>query len=151
MNNMQRTLKSSFSFFPEDRLNMNFSWQIWFVGWLAVFKAILWLTTDPVMPAGDLQVLFYKHSLFTLPFLICGIGIWNKRKWAIFSIAVLCTLELLFFMIYPDTLKSLELDKTTFISRILTFSTFVINGYLSGVFILCLVPVMVKHTREDMS
>jgi hypothetical protein len=141
-----------FSFFPERRLYEDYPWQIWLIGWLAIFKAILWLASGPVLPESVLKILFYKYIIFMIPFLICGIGIWNLRKWAVKGIIILCCAELVFFIIYPGTLTYFAIDTTSLFSLLFTLIftavSFLIHGPISGIFILICSPVLFKYSGE---
>ena len=139
-----------FNFFPERRLYMDFPWQIWAIGWLAIFKAILWAFTDQILPETVLKLLFYKYILFMFPFVICGMGVWNLRKWAASGILILCCTELVFFIIYPSLLTSFALDTSSLLSLIFTAIQSVIQSVIQGpisvIFILIYTPLLFKHT-----
>ena len=38
---------SHFRVFPSERMDPEYPWTIWAAGWLAIFKAFLWLAYEP--------------------------------------------------------------------------------------------------------
>ena len=147
MNNKQDTKSLAFTIFPEARLSQDFPWPIWVVGWLAILKALLWLATEPVLPQAMLMVMFYKYLLFLIPMLICGIGVWNLRKWAMWGIITLSALELIFFILYPASLKSMALDNTSLLTQLFSAGSFIISGFISDIFIFISAPILLKHSK----
>ena len=105
-NNSIKTATPLLFIFPNWRMHSAFPWQVWAVGWLAVFKGVLWLATDPNIPSPLREVLGIKNLLFMLPFVIAGIGIWNLRKWSVWGILLLSVVHLLFFILYPQLSSS---------------------------------------------
>jgi len=105
MNDKSSGKRLYFRFFPEVRLARKYPWQIWIIGWIAIIKSCFWLFTDPVISdtisASVLKILGYKHLVYMVPFLICGIGVWNLRKWAVWGVILLAVTELFFFAVYP--------------------------------------------------
>ena len=59
--------KSKFRVFPSDRMSFKFPWQIWAVGWLCIFKGIIWLASEPNMPESLLSFFGAKYLLGMLP------------------------------------------------------------------------------------
>jgi len=61
--------------FPAERMHTDYPWQLWAVGWLAIFKAILCSPTSRRYPmrseAGRLEVISWGRQ----PFLVCGVGL----------------------------------------------------------------------------
>ncbi len=66
--------------FPSERMDPEYPWTIWAVGWLAIFKAFLWLAYEPVQVESVLRLLGAKFLLNTIPLVILAIGIWNRKK-----------------------------------------------------------------------
>lgn len=145
----ESTASSSFRFFPEERLQADFSWQSWAVGLLLFLKTVLWFSTDPNIADDVLKILGLKYILFMVPSVFLGFGIWNLRRWAAWGILFLSVFELLFFLLYPASLSSLRLDQTSTIATILSFFVFLINGPVSDLFILFSLPALFKHTKSS--
>jgi hypothetical protein len=147
---VQKIRPFPFAVFPEQRLSKDYPWQIWAVGWIAILKALLWLATEPVLPEIILKITFYKYLLFMIPLIICGIGVWNMRRRAILGIIIVCVAELIFFILYPASLHSMALDDTSLLSLLFTAGAFIINGFISDIFILICAPIMLKHSKSSL-
>lgn len=150
-NNSIKTETPLLSLFPKSRMLEAYPWQVWAVGWLAIFKGVLWLATDPNIPIPFREVIGSKNLLVMLPFVISGIGIWNLRKWAVWGIIFLCVVDLLFFILYPQ-LSGSPLSYTKLIQHmvgkhffILQFILLLCNGPLGDIFILFASTVMLKE------
>jgi hypothetical protein len=142
--------KSDFRIFPPERMNADFSWPIWAVGWLALFKAFLWLAHEPVQADAVLRLLAYKYTLNVIPLVIFGIGVWNLRRWAVWGIMIVSVANLIFFIVYPQTLNAVLVESEVFIySILLSFITLLCNGPLGDIFILFAAPSMLKQTRNS--
>ncbi len=140
---------SAFRFFPPERMNREFPWPIWAVGWLALFKAFLWLSYEPVQPAALLTILGAKYLLNMFPMAIFAIGVWNLRKWAMWGLIILSVANLIFFIIHPQSLNAVFVQSEVYIySILLSFITLLCNGPLGDICILLAAPVMLKHTRN---
>ena len=148
MSSESKSVYPAFELFPMYRLSPGFPWQIWAAGWLAVFKALTWLATDPNVSKEILEMLGMKYMAFTLPFLIFGIGIWNVRRWAIRGLLLTCIAELSFFVLYPASLGSLKIDSTSMLSQLLSCLVFIINGPLSSILILAVSPAYFKYPEK---
>ncbi|MBN1848664.1 MAG: hypothetical protein JW932_08775 [Deltaproteobacteria bacterium] len=148
MNQEQDEKRVPFTLFPDSRLLMDYPWQIWAIGWLAILKALLWLATEPVLPETILMILFFKYLFFMVPLLVCSIGLWNLRKWGAWGMIILSVAELSFFIVYPASLRSMALDNTSFLSLVFTMGAFVLNGPISDIFILISAPVLLKHSKS---
>ena len=136
----------TFRFFPPERMDKEFPWPIWAVGWLALFKAFLWLSYEPVQPESVLTLIGTKYLLNMIPMAIFAIGVWNLRKWAMWGLIVLSLANLLFFIIYPQSLSAVLVESEVYIySIILSFITLLCNGPIGDIFILVASPVMLKH------
>ncbi len=71
---------SHFRVFPSERMDLEYPWTIWAVGWLAVFKAFLWLAYEPVQAESVLGLLGTKFLLNTIPLVILAIGCLESKK-----------------------------------------------------------------------
>lgn len=149
MNNRESTVQDySFKIFPEQRLDSDFSWQVWIVGWIALFKAFVWISSDPNIAESVGVALSYKYMISMIPLVILGLGVWNQRKWAVWGFIVITIAELLFFVVYPASLKSLSLESSTsLLPLFLSLAVFTINGPVSDVFILLFAPFLLKYVR----
>ena len=116
-----------FSIFPERRLYEDFPWQIWAIGILCLLKSVVWLATDPLLSEEVLYVLFYKYLLFIIPLIVFGIGVWNLRKWATIGLTILCIVELLFYIIYPVSLKSFYVGTSSLPALVFSAILFIFN------------------------
>ena len=140
---------SAFRFFPPERMDREFPWPIWVVGWLALFKAFLWLSYEPVQPGSLLTLLGTKYLLNMVPMAIFAIGVWNLKKWAMWGLIILSVANLIFFISYPQSLNAILIESEVYIySIILSFITLVCNGPLGDIFILLAIPLMLKHARK---
>ncbi len=140
---------SAFRFFPPERMDREFPWPIWAVGWLALFKAFLWLSYEPVQPGSLLTLLGTKYLLNMVPMAIFAIGVWNLKKWAMWGLIILSVANLIFFISYPQSLNAILIESEVYIySIILSFITLVCNGPLGDILILLAIPLMLKHARK---
>lgn len=138
-----------FRIFPPDRMDKEFPWPIWAVGWLALFKAFLWLSYEPVQPGTMLILLGTKYLLIMIPTAIFAIGVWNLRKWAIWGLIILSVANLLFFIIYPQSLNAVLVESEVYIySIMLSFITLLCNGPIGDILILLAAPIMIKHANK---
>lgn len=134
--------------FPSERMESEFPWTIWAVGWLAIFKAFLWLAYEPVQQESVLKLMGIKFLLNTIPLVVCAIGVWNLKKWAVWGLIALAAANLIFFIANPQTLNAvLVVSEVKIYSIILSFITLLCNGPLGDFFILCAAPSMLKHAN----
>ena len=134
--------------FPSERMDPEYPWTIWAVGWLAMFKAFLWLAYEPVQDESVLRLLGAKFLLNTIPLVILAIGVWNRKKWAVWGLIALSVANLIFFIVNPQTLNAvLVVSEVRIYSIILSFLTLLCNGPLGDVFILCAAASMLKHVK----
>jgi len=134
--------------FPSERMDPEYPWTIWAVGWLAIFKAFLWLAYEPVQDESVLRLLGAKFLLNTIPLVILGIGVWNRKKWAVWGLTALSVANLIFFIVNPQTLNAvLVVSEVRIYSTILSFLTLLCNGPLGDIFILCAAASMLKHVK----
>jgi hypothetical protein len=129
-------------------MDPEYPWTIWAVGWLAIFKAFLWLAYEPVQDESVLRLLGTKFLLNTIPLVILAIGVWNLRKWAVWGLIALSVANLIFFIVNPQTLNAvLVVSEVRIYSILLSFLTLLCNGPLGDIFILCAVASMLKHVK----
>ena len=129
-------------------MDPKYPWAIWAVGWLAIFKAFLWLAYEPVQAESVLRLLGAKFSLNTIPLVILAIGVWNLRKWAVWGLIALSVANLIFFIVNPQTLNAvLVVSEVRIYSIILSILTLLCNGPLGDILILCAAPNMLKHLK----
>lgn len=129
---------------PSRRLYPDFPFILWAIGWVALLKGLIWLSTDPNLPAEQLKVLGYKYLICTVPYIVCGIGLWKMKKWAAVGLAIVCVGELLFFIFCSFALTSLAINKTSLVSTILSQGVFLINGPVSTLAILLCLPLVFR-------
>ena len=138
-----------FRIFPPERMQIDFPWMIWAVGWLSLLKAFSWLAYEPVEPGNVLQLMAYKNLLGIIPLVIFGIGVWNRRKWAVVGILLLAVGNLIFFIVNPQTLNAVIVQsEVRLYTMILSTITLVCNGPVGDILILCAAPGMLKHTKK---
>jgi len=129
-------------------MDPEYPWTIWAVGWLAIFKAFLWLAYEPVQDESVLRLLGAKFLLNTIPLVILAIGVWNRKKWAVWGLIALSVANLIFFIVNPQTLNAvLVVSEVRIYSIILSFLTLLCNGPLGDIFILCAAASMLKHVK----
>ena len=142
--------KTEFRIFPVERMHADFPWQIWAVGWLAIFKAILWLAYDPNLPDSILRLLAYKYTLGMVPLIVCGIGVWNFRRWAVWGLMGVAVASLAFLLINPQLFSGLLVKSEVFFySVVLSAIVMICNGPLGDIFILIAAPAMLKLTQSN--
>ena len=140
---------TNFVIFPPQRMDTDYPWVIWAVGWLAILKAFLWLAYEPVQPEYILQLLGYKYIINILPLLVFGIGVWNLRRWAVWGILLVCAGNLIFFIVTPHTLNAVLVhSEVPIYSIIFSSATLLCNGPIGDILILCAVPAMLRHCRR---
>ncbi len=140
---------SDFRIFPPERMETEFPWMMWAVGWLALLKAFSWLAYEPVEPANVLQLMAYKYSLGVIPLVIFGIGVWNLRKWAVVGILLVAVGNLIFFIVNPQTLNAVVVQSDVGLyTMILSAITLICNGPVGDLLILCAGPGMFKYTKQ---
>ena len=131
--------------FFSQRLNVDYPWLIWAMGWVALLKGVAWLSTDPNLGNPQLQLLGYKYMVLTIPYVICGFGIWQIKKWAVWSLLLLAGAELLFFIFCPFATDSLAINKTSLVTLILSLGESIINGPVSAFSILVCTPFLFRQ------
>lgn len=85
---------------PSERLHPDFPWQAFAAGWLAIGKGVAWLFSELAIPGEAGRLILLHLSLFTIGFVICGIGVWNLRRWAQIGIIALSSANMAIFFFY---------------------------------------------------
>ena len=135
--------------FPAERMHSDFPWPLWAIGWLAIFKALLWLAYEPAVPEAILRLVGWKYLLGAAPFLVCGIGLWRRERWAAWGLTVLAAVELMLLVAMPQSMYAYLVDSEVFIfSAILSVVVLVCGGPLGNIAILCAAPSMFRNTRK---
>ncbi len=141
--------KNSFQIFPSERMHTDFPWQIWAVGWLCIFKGIIWLAYEPNLAHNLMSFFGLKYLLQILPLIIFGIGIWNKLRWAVWGAAAICALNLILFFFIPQGFSAMVVKSEVFIWSILLSSiTLLCNGPVGDILVLIATPSLLKHTKQ---
>ena len=131
-------------------MRVDFPWQIWAIGWLCVFKGILWLAYEPNVSDSIRTLLGYKYMLQMVPLIIIGIGIWNLRKWAVWGALVISVLTLIFILLTPQVFSSFVVKSEVLVwSVLLSIVTLLCNGPLGDVLILLSIPLLLKNIKKN--
>ena len=142
--------KSKFRIFPSDRMSLDFPWQVWAVGWLCIFKGIIWLAYEPNMSGNLLSFFGSKYLLGMLPLIICGIGIWNMRKWAVWGAAAVCAINLVIFFFSPQAFSAMMIKSEVIIWSVLLSSvTLLCNGPVGDLLVIFAAPTLLKSIKEN--
>ena len=142
--------KTNFRIFPSERMRVDFPWQIWAIGWLCIFKGIIWLAYEPDMADNVMSFLGLKYVLQMVPLIIFGIGIWNRRRWAIWGAAAICLLNLILLFFTANAFNAMVVKSEVFIwSILLSMITMLCNGPLGDLLVLITTPTLLKHTKRD--
>jgi hypothetical protein len=142
--------KSKIRIFPPERMSVQFPWQIWAVGWLCIFKGIIWLSYEPNMPQNLLSFFGVKYLLEMLPLIICGIGIWNKRKWAVWGAVVISAINLVIFFFTPQAFSATMVKSEVIIWSVLLSSvTLLCNGPVGDLLVILAAPAILKHIKKQ--
>jgi hypothetical protein len=135
--------------FPPERMQTEYPWTLWAVGWLAVFKAFLWLAYEPALPDMLLRFVGVKYLLAAAPLFVCAVGLWNRRRWAVWGLGAIAVLDLLTLLVQPRSLYAYLVDSEVFLfSVVLSAVALVCSGPLGNVLILASTPSLFKHTRR---
>jgi hypothetical protein len=130
-----------FRLLPNWRMQPEFPWQIWAVGWLAVIKALLWMSTDPVVPGPLAGILAAKFLIAMVPFLLLGIGVWNLRRWAVWGLLAAAVGDITFFLIFSDAWRFISGGSFWGLAAVLL----ICNGPIGNILILLATPVLLKN------
>jgi hypothetical protein len=135
--------------FPAERMHPDYPWPLWAIGWLAVFKALLWLAYEPAMPEAVLKMVGWKYLLGAGPFLVCGVGLWRRERWAAWGLTVLAAVELVVLIVMPQSMFAYLVDSEVFVfSVVLSLVVLVCGGPLGDILILCAAPSLFRYTRK---
>ena len=134
-----------FSIFPSWRIYGQFPWLVWAAGWLAIFKAFLWLATDPVIPSPLAEQMAAKFIVTMIPFAVFGVGTWNLRKWAVWPLLILSVIDLMFYIFFPAASRYIAGNSFFLLAIVLLICT----GPLGNILILVSGPSMLKHAGNS--
>jgi len=141
--------KSKFRIFPSERMSVEFPWQIWAVGWLCIFKGIIWLAYEPNLSGNLLSFFGAKYLLEMLPLIIFGIGIWNMRRWAVWGAVAVCAINLIIFFFTPQAFSAMLVKSEVIIwSVLLSGVTLICNGPLGDLLVLLAAPLLLKNIKK---
>jgi hypothetical protein len=133
--------------FPAERMHIDFPWQLWAIGWLAIFKAILWLAYEPAVNDAVLRLVGWKYLLGAAPFLVCGIGLWRRQRWAAWGLTLLAAADLALLIVMPQSIQAYLVDSEVFLfSVVLSAVVLVCGGPVGDLLILCAAPAMFRNT-----
>jgi len=139
----------SLRLFPAERMDTDFPWMLWAIGWLAMLKALLWLAYEPVMPEEILRLLGFKYLLAAVPMIVCGVGLWNRRRWAAWGLVVLAAADLIFLMLVPQSFFAYLIDSEVQIfSVVLSGIMLICEGPAGDVLILLAAVALFRETRR---
>jgi hypothetical protein len=142
-------VKVNLRLFPAERMHVDYPWVLWAIGWLAIFRAILWLAFEPVVPDAVLRLVGWKYIVGAAPFLLCAVGIWRRRRWAAWGLAVMAVVDLGLLLLVPQSYQAYLVDSEVYaFSVILSAVVLVCGGPVGDALILCAVPQMLRHTRQ---
>lgn len=141
--------KRKFRIFPSERMSVEFPWQIWAVGWLCIFKGIIWLAYEPNLAGNLLSFFGAKYLLEMLPLTIFGIGIWNMRRWAVWGAVAVCAINLIIFFFTPQAFSAMLVKSEVIIwSVLLSGITLICNGPLGDLLVLLAAPLLLKNIKK---
>ncbi len=142
--------KRKFRIFPSERMSVEFPWQIWAVGWLCIFKGIIWLAYEPNLSGNLLSFFGAKYLLEMLPLTIFGIGIWNMRRWAVWGAVAVCAINLIIFFFTPQAFSAMVVKSEVIIwSVLLSGVTLICNGPLGDLLVLLAAPLLLKNIKKN--
>ena len=142
--------KRKFRIFPSERMSVEFPWQIWAVGWLCIFKGIIWLAYEPNLSGNLLSFFGAKYLLEMLPLTIFGIGIWNMRRWAVWGAVAVCAINLIIFFFTPQAFSAMLVKSEVIIwSVLLSGITLICNGPLGDLLVLLAAPLLLKNIKKN--
>ena len=142
--------KSKFRIFPSERMSVNFPWQIWAVGWLCIFKGMIWLAYEPNMSGNLMSFFGAKYLLGMLPLIIFGIGIWNMRKWAVWGAVAVCAINLVVFFFTPQAFSAMVVKSEVIIwTVVLSSVTLLCNGPVGDLLVILAAPTVLKHVNAN--
>ena len=145
-NASSNSIQSTFFVFPKLRMYPEYPWPIWAVGWLAIFKSIIWLSTNPTVSSPLAEILAAKYLIMMIPFLVLGIGVWNLRKWAVWGLIILSIADLVFLIIYRSVWPVIMGDNIL----VLAYVLMIFNGPVGNILILLATPVLLKYAGKNL-
>jgi hypothetical protein len=84
-----------------------------------------------------------------VPLIVCGIGVWNFRRWAVWGLMGVAVASLAFLLINPQLFSGLLVKSEVFFySVVLSAIVMICNGPLGDIFILIAAPAMLKLTQS---
>ena len=96
-----------------------------------------------------MNLLGLKYLLQMLPLIIFGIGIWNRRHWAVWGAVAICALNLVLFFFTPQKFDAVIVKSEVYIwSIVLSSITLVCNGPVGDLMVLIATPTLFKHTKK---
>lgn len=134
-----------FSMFVEWRTYSDFPWPVWAAGWLAIFKALLWLATDPFVTNPLAEQMAIKFLVLLFPFLVTGIGVWNLRKWAVWGLTAVSVIDLVFYIAFPGASRVIVGHSFIGLAVILLAGV----GPLGDILILLTLPSLLRHAGKS--
>jgi hypothetical protein len=136
-------------FLPAERMHTEFPWPLWALGLLAIFKAILWVAYEPVLPGPVLRVVGWKYLLEAAPLILCGVGLWRRRRWAAWGLTLLAAADLALFAILPQSIHAYLVDSEVFLFSILLSAVMLVcGGPVGDILMLCGVVAMFRNTMS---
>lgn len=86
--------------FVEQKVNHDYPWGIWAMGWISMIKAFLWVFEDSrgiINHIGPtlIKIPIIKCTLFPILFIVLSIGTWNLRLWAKKGLVYLCAVDII--------------------------------------------------------
>ena len=138
--------QSKFKCVPEEKLNNDYPWQLWAIGWIAIAKGFLWAFSEIAIggPRGD--IILIKYLLFSLCFIVLGAGAWNFRTWARTGIIILALVDMLNF-VFSNYYAVLRLaEESWFVQLLILFS-----GPVGDILLLALIVPVFGHFGKSYS
>jgi len=85
----------------------DFHYAAWAAAWLGIFKGLLWLFLDPNLPGDIAGLVQVKQALLMVPFILCAIGVWNRRRWAAVGLIGAAVIDLMAAVFIPGSMSAL--------------------------------------------
>ncbi|MGD8883652.1 MAG: hypothetical protein PVI82_17270, partial [Desulfobacterales bacterium] len=96
-----------------------------------------------------LSLFGFKYMLQMVPLIIFGIGIWNRRKWAVWGAVIISAVNLIFIFVTPLAYSSMVVKSEVPIwSVLLSIVTMLCNGPLGDLLILLATPLLLKSVKK---
>jgi hypothetical protein len=80
-----------------------------------------------------------------IPFAVLGVGIWNLRKWAAWSLLILSVIDLMFYIVFPASSRYIAGNNFFGLAIVLLVCT----GPLGNIMILAAGPSMFKYSGKS--